>query len=161
MQKLGNVLPLISTHSANQITTQFSKPLDLQTWLAKWAAVPFHDRSKIPATMQEALKEEAEAARASLKPADPKAFAVGVAKLLAFCRAFGMQVETQALTAIYRDSVSHLPSDLWLEAVARATRAWKWQNPPKPFDLIAAVESDMKQRRKRLHLAQTAMLALE
>ena len=159
MQKLVNVLP-IPQRSANQITPQFSAPADLTAWLTGWAAVPFHERAKVPATMGAALTAEAAAAQASLAPADPKAFAVGLAKLAAFCRAFGMAFDAEALSVIYRDSAGHLPSDLWLEAVTRVTRSWKYQSPPKPADLIASVELEMKQRRKRLHLAKTAMLAM-
>jgi hypothetical protein len=110
--------------------------------------------------MKDAVSAEIQAAQVALEPADPQTFAVGTVQLVRFCRAFGMTFDAEALTAIYRDNAGHLPGDLWLQAVSRTTKAWKYQTPPKPADLCATVADELKKRKARLHLAQTARLAM-
>lgn len=147
--------------SANPTTPPSSLPaVSVMKWLEDWAQAPFHERQAIPVTYLEAIEGEVGAAQSLLHPAPAEARAVALRKLLDFCRAFGMNVpeDPKPLLAIWAEHLGDIPGDLLLTAVKRTTAGWKYQTPPKPADLRASIERDMVARRKRLHLAQTALL---
>lgn len=157
---LAGALPTLRRNE-NPTTQLSSLPaVSVTKWLETWAAQPFHERADIPATYRGAIEGEVGAARALLTPATAEARAVALRKLLDFCRAFGMNVpeDSKPLLAIWAEHLSDIPGDLLLTAVSRTTGGWKYQTPPKPADLRASVERDLVARRKRLHLAQTALL---
>jgi hypothetical protein len=95
-----------------------------------------------------------------LEPASVEALAIALDKLLAFARAFNVNVPDRAgVMAIYRDALADLPGDLLVEAAARATRSWSWGNRlPMPADLRKLVERELQERTRAIGRHKVALM---
>lgn len=128
-----------------------------------WVLTEFQPMAPIPAAMASCLPAAIEAADSQLAPAPATAVMPLVKDLLAYARAFGIQVEAPAITVItrsYAEALSHLPADLLVEAFRRGRASHRWGNRlPLPAELAATVKDELSRRRLIALRLRTALRA--
>lgn len=84
-----------------------------------------------------------------LQPAEPKAYAVIIDKLMEFAQAFGIrgQDHLKQIAKFYREGLSDLPEDLLASAVNRIILTYKWGHRfPTPADIRETIDSELSER---------------
>ncbi len=116
----------------------------------------------LPATVTAAQVQAATALMVSrLEPAGAQQFAVALARLFDFMRAFGTRdFDSDVVTAHYRAALGDIPADLMGRAVERIMAMWQWPSLPKPADLRKAVQAEMDKRTAAKNRLQTAAMRL-
>lgn len=112
----------------------------------------------LPPALRGARLDAAIAAMAEgVRPAEPRAMAAALAGLLDYAATFDVPVaDRKAALREYVDAMRDMPSDLVVEAVARAKREWRANRLPTSANLRAFVLPEIEARRhalKRLHTA--------
>ena len=94
-----------------------------------------------------------------LEPAGPQTFAVQLARLMEFARAFNAEIPSPDKAAkIYRETLGTLPADLLDLAISRTKETWRWGNRlPLPADIRATVREDFARRRLEMSKLRAMM----
>ncbi len=149
---------------APAVPARVSAPLSPRSpnWLAGWKPT---DR------LPHAARAEAEGCipglEAALQPADPKALALALTKLLDWIGDFGivpLPVDAAArdayltrLAGRYREHLARLPADLLMRCVDETMAAHRFRNLPLPADMIARVSAEWGRRRNALGACRLAL----
>lgn len=98
------------------------------------------------------------AADATMMPADARAFAVAMDRLLGFAVAFNIPMNAIEETVTeYQTALADLPADLLMLAVDRIRATYRWGNRmPFPSDISGAVRTELDARRGLHRVLSTA-----
>jgi hypothetical protein len=102
------------------------------------------------------------AAEAALRPADDRAWAVALDRLLSHAALHDLPVprDIQAVSRSYRSLLHDLPADVLMAALEATLARWTWRMVPQPGDVRRHAAAELSRRRTILIRArQVRMLA--